>query len=520
MVKIYSDYIVVSKDDPSYFPLSIYLKLKTKGRKIVTKRRTIKIPSGQIELYSMYDDMMFIPRGLYSFIEQYFKNSQVISVERKTSISNTEKIIENINDYKEILDGITLRTEQLEAVRRALIYKRCIIQMGTGSGKSEVMCAVTKCLADVNNGIIPTVLVMEPTVRLKMEMIERFKKYDIPVVDYSENRKIIDNYVNICHPQSLGNDLKVDENILNNVQVLFGDEGHHMKSESWRSPTKKMKNVEYSIVVSASAIDQTRINCTDIKKFTYEEILIMGSSGRLVYNVNADSLIDRGSLAEPVLIVLRNPADEKIENYKKNFLNWSIVSKVRLQSENRTNLIVSTAEFFHNKNRKSLILVHTREWAHRIMIKLYDLGLSDYARCSFGGGLFEKYNGYEFVRDDSNVMDRFGSGEFSILIGTSHLYEGIDIPNLDVLILAYGGKAERLQLQGVGRVLRKTKSGNKAYIVDFTDSEDVVLSAQSNKRMQRYKDIIGINDYDIFYDMNIKDLEFIFNKYENPDVYK
>ncbi len=381
------------------------------------------------------------------------------------------------------------------------------------------MCAITKCLADVNNGIIPTVLVMEPTVRLKSEMIERFKRYDIPVVDYSQNRKIIENYVNICHPQSLGNDLRENEELLNNIQVLFGDEGHHMKSDSWRSPTKKMKNLEYSIVVSASAIDQSRVNCTNIKEFSYSEILVMSSSGKLVYNVNADSLINRGSLAEPVLVVLRNLADEKIDNYKKNFLNWHIVSKVRLQSENRTDLIVSSAEFFHNKDRKSLILVHTRDWAHRIMKKLYDLGLSDYTRCSFGGGVFEKYNGYEFVKDDSNVMDRFGSGEYSILIGTSHLYEGIDIPNLDVLILAYGGKAERLQLQGVGRVLRKTKSGNKAYIIDFTDSEDVVLSAQLKKRMDRYKNIIGIEEDDTFYDMNIEDLEFIFNKYENPDVY-
>lgn len=520
MVKIYSDYIVVTQDDPSYFPLSIYLKIHIKERRLVTKKRTVKVPAKDLVIYTIYNNMMFIPRGLYDLIKDYFKQSNVISVERKTSISNIDSIVNNISKYKDILDGITLRPEQLEAVRRALIHKRCIVQMGTGSGKSEVMCAITKCLADVNNGIIPTVLVMEPTVRLKSEMIERFKRYDIPVVDYSQNRKIVENYVNICHPQSLGNDLKKDEELLNNVQVLFGDEGHHMKSESWRSPTKKMKNLEYSIVVSASAIDQSRVNCTNIKEFSYDEILVMSSSGRLVYNVNAESLIDRGSLAEPVLIVLRNSANEKIDNYKKNFLNWHIVSKVRLQSENRTDIIVSTAEFFHNKDRKSLILVHTREWAHRMMIKLYERGLADYSRCSFGGGVFEKYNGYEFVKDDSNVMDRFGSGEYSILIGTSHLYEGIDIPNLDVLILAYGGKAERLQLQGVGRVLRKTKSGNKAYIVDFTDSEDVVLSAQCRKRMERYQNIIGIEEDDIYYDMNTEDLEFIFNKYENPDVFK
>ncbi len=129
MVKIYSDYIVVSKDDPSYFPLSIYLKIHINGRNLVTKRRTIKVPSEDRILYTIYGDLMFIPRGLYDLIKDYFKNSNTIFVERKTSISNTDSIINNISQYKDILDGITLRPEQLEAVRRALIYKRCIVQM-------------------------------------------------------------------------------------------------------------------------------------------------------------------------------------------------------------------------------------------------------------------------------------------------------------------------------------------------------------------------------------------------------
>lgn len=129
MVKIYSDYIVVSKDDPSYFPLSIYLKIHINRRNLVTKRRTIKVPSEDRILYTIYGDLMFIPRGLYDLIKDYFKNSNTIFVERKTSISNTDSIINNISQYKDILDGITLRPEQLEAVRRALIYKRCIVQM-------------------------------------------------------------------------------------------------------------------------------------------------------------------------------------------------------------------------------------------------------------------------------------------------------------------------------------------------------------------------------------------------------
>lgn len=515
MVKIYSDFIVVTKDDPAYFPLSIYLKSKIPKKRIVTKRRVIEKDEEILPLYYVVDDFMYIPRGLLSFVEDYIKNSDIKFVENRHKIYDTSEVINNIENYRNILDGISLRDVQLEALKRALINKRCIIQMGTGSGKSEVMCSIVKCLGEVNNYIIPTTLIMEPTLRLKLEMIERFKKYDIPVVDYSDNRCIVENVVNICHPQSLGNDLIINPNLLNSVEVLFGDEGHHMRSESWRSPTRKMKNLQYSIVVSASAIDQEHVGNKSIKGYSYNELLVIGTSGPLVYNVDTGDLIDRGNLAEPVLIVLDNPANEKFDNYKKDYLNWHEVSKVRLHSEYRTNLIASSAEFFSNKDRKSLILVNTKKWAYEIMEVLHNKGLSDNSRCSFGGGLFERFNGYEFERDDTDVFKKFGTGEISILIGTSHLYEGIDIPNLDVLILAYGGKVERLQLQGVGRVLRKTKTGNRAYIVDFNDREDAVLSAQFNKRMKRYQDIIGLEEKDIYNGVQIDDLENIFNNYEN-----
>lgn len=515
MVKIYSDFIVVTKNDPSYFPLSIYLKSKIPSKRIVTKRRTINIEEEVVPLYTLDEDFMYIPRGLLFFIERYISGSDVYYVDNKSPICDVDKVINNLEDYRNILDGITLRDVQLEALKRGLINKRCIIQMGTGAGKSEVMCSIIKCLGELNNYNIPTTLVMEPTVRLKLDMIERFRKYDIPTVDYSDKREIVPNCVNICHPQSLGNDLNIDPNILNSVEVLFGDEGHHMKSESWRSPTRKMKNLIYSIVVSASAIDQEHVGKKEISEYSYGELLVIGASGPLVYNVAAGSLIDRGNLAKPVLIMLDNPADEKLDNYKKDFLNWNEVSKIRLQSSYRTGLVASSAEFFHNKNRKSLILVHTRKWAYEIMKVLHDKGLSENSRCSFGGGSFQRYNGYEFEEDKTDVFERFKTGDISILIGTSHLYEGVDIPNLDALILAYGGKAERLQLQGVGRVLRKTKTGNRAYIIDFNDKKDAVLSAQSRKRMKRYQEIIGIDEKDIYEDMQIENLENIFNIYED-----
>jgi hypothetical protein len=72
------------------------------------------------------------------------------------------------------------------------------------------MCVLAKILADLNGGTYPTILVIEPTIKLMSDIMKRFKKYDIPIEEYSKNRMIIKNRVNISHPISLGNDIEKD----------------------------------------------------------------------------------------------------------------------------------------------------------------------------------------------------------------------------------------------------------------------------------------------------------------------
>lgn len=510
MVTITNNWLIVGRDDPSYFQLYMNLAYveKEKRRKL-SNGREVRVPAQTHRLYTIFDDCMYIPVGVFPLLDNYFKNSEVIYKTRNTLDFNN--IIDNIDDYKNILDGITLRKEQLIALRKILYFKRCLIQMATGSGKSEILCAYVKVLSLVN-GTNMTVLLMEPTIKLIDDIYRRFNKYNIPIVKYSDNRSIVKNCVNICHPLSLGNDLDRDHRLLEDVEVLLADETHHLASETFRTPTYSMNNLMYSIGVSASAISQDNVDCKDISRFSYNEALVIGATGPLVLNVSAKHLIESGSLAKPVLLMIDNPANESLN--KNDIANWSKVSLVRLESEYRTQLVVDSAKFFHSIGRKSLILVRTKRWAESMLKLFYELGLSNYVRASFGGGVFIGYNGSEFFNDKDDVFKKYGSGEYTILIGTSHLYEGVDVPDLDTIILAYGGKGERLQIQGLGRVLRKTKTGIYAYIVDFTDDNDLVLSKHSRMRMKRYKELIGIPDEHIFYGISVSDIPEIFNSLE------
>ncbi len=56
-----------------------------------------------------------------------------------------------------------------------------------------------------------------------------------------------------------------------------------------------------------------------------------------------------------------------------------------------------------------------------------------------------------------------------IIIATSIFDEGIDIPHLETLIIAGGGKSAIKTTQRIGRVLRKFPGKSKAMVHDFAD---------------------------------------------------
>lgn len=367
------------------------------------------------------------------------------------------------------------------------------------SGKTEMMIATIKILTQLNDGICPTVLVFEPTTKLITDTVKRFKQYDVDAVAYSKNRKILPNTVNIAHPKSLGNDLKENPKLLEGVEVLFGDECHHYTCETYRIPTYDMPSLLYSIGVSASAISQEHVGKKKINQYSYNEVLTMGATGALLINITSEYLIAKGDLANPILFRVKYEATEHLNKLFET--DWNRVSKVHLQSDRRNHLICRLAENFAKVGRKVLILVNTVEWSRKLLEMFSAMGDYNLVFASYGGGKLEKVTNEwhpQFISGESDCFDRFDSGEYKILIGTTHLYEGADIKNLDVIILAYGGNAERLQVQGLGRALRKTKTGKYAYVIDFTDDNDLVLSKHSKTRLKRYRDIIGIPKDNIY----------------------
>ncbi len=94
------------------------------------------------------------------------------------------------------------------------------------------------------------------------------------------------------------------------------------------------------------------------------------------------------------------------------------------------------------------------------------------------------------------VIEGVKQGLVKILIGSTIADEGLDIPNLDCLILLSAGKSSTKAFQRVGRVLRnyeeKDENGNviykkqRAVVFDFIDATPM-LNRHSKQRLKMYK---------------------------------
>ena len=102
------------------------------------------------------------------------------------------------------------------------------------------------------------------------------------------------------------------------------------------------------------------------------------------------------------------------------------------------------------------------------------------------------YIHHEFIHGDTpldrrtEILEDFKSGVFGVLITSVILDQGIDIPNIDVLVLAGGGSSQIKSLQRIGRGLRWNAHKEKLTVIDFADRTHRYLAKHAYDRVNSY----------------------------------
>lgn len=481
--------------------LDFYNSTKTrKAYKTVRERRN---------LYTEDQDYIYFTRGVLLLIPQIYRLEDLSESHIKTPEIDKERIKSSLNSFD-------LRDDQIIAVVKCLFNKRGVIQLPTAVGKSAIIATTIKELLEVNPSM--RILVLAPTLSTVENINSTFRREGIDTRVFGHPDKSVElSSVTTSLVQSLISYSKGHPDFLETIDAVFYDECHHLQCDTWNQLNSMLCNVEYSIGFSALSIDKSEIYMRDLQELSYTSALIMSATGPVLMHMDPSYYIEKGIIALPVLFRV-NHLVELPDGFDETI--WASLVKEGLMSTTRVLKVVQSAKIFSKYKRKVLILISEKALAFTICQHLVNQGVTDFG-VSFGAGkgyTFKSINPSGEVEyndvDSLEVLDMLNHDEISIIIGTSHIDEGVDLSNLDCLILACGGKKDRRIVQRVGRVLRPSKTGKYAYVVDFTDRGSRVLSRQSNERLKMYRDTIGIPKNNLFDGVSIEDLESKFKELE------
>ena len=92
-------------------------------------------------------------------------------------------------------------------------------------------------------------------------------------------------------------------------------------------------------------------------------------------------------------------------------------------------------------------------------------------------------------KDRKAYMEEFKAGNLKTMIATQLADEGLDLPNVELLIMVSGGRSSQKTIQRASRALRKTSTKSTATIVDFMDRFHPIAEFHAKKRIKCYKQL-------------------------------
>ena len=502
--------IITLKDNKAYFTFFTEIERS----RLVNALTWEDVNSGVVSSVLFEDELgLYSYQGVYKYLFRYYHNFN-ISVE-----GLLEQDPLNIELDPNILDGISLKDFQLEAIKAAIDKKVGIVVCPTSSGKTEIMLATFKTLLDA--GEIDKGIFIVPSVQLLNNFHERalsrgIKAEDIGLI-YGKKKEFKDKklYIAIVNSffSSLKKNLKEALDLVSSLDFVAFDEGHHIKGMMSSDIFIRANKATYNLCFTGSPFSGSSVT----KNFG--DSLVYCITGGPIYEIGYDKVYESGLTAKPYYTFI--PVAGRMHKNKAPYIN--IYNKYILNNEERNKIAINLINWLVSNDVSVLILVQRLAHAHILMSMLK----TERAIAVFGGNTsITYYNGVirEQDIDYSLFKEDFKSGKYNIIIGSQVLDEGFELSEIVSVLMLGGGKSRIKQVQRIGRGLRKKQSGkNVVYLFDFNDHSHVFLYSQAVKRKRVYDDI-GIQGV-LLEDMKkmietdnsviIKEDEDLFNRYKN-----
>jgi len=420
---------------------------------------------------------LVFPIGLLAMAKEFFEEKgigfKIVDVRPDLNYGSPITLVD---------ETMVLRKYQKDVLEKAVSAGSGIIKVATGGGKSLIIASIA---AKYNIPTVIYVIGIELLYQMK-ETLERAYNIECGIVGggkcelgkdvtimtiwsaaaaFNKKAKIADNDTtqDSSKHMKLLNKAGVRKEV-EKAQLFIFDECQYAASETLQFIHKASTSAKHRFLLSGTPWRDSG-----------DDILIEAVSGRRFCDISATYLINKGFLVPPDIHFVNVPVMRNVgKKYHDVYKNYVV------ENEERNELIVRAARKLVAAKKKVLILV-VRVQHGKI---LRDLLKDDFSVKFLDGG--------KSSTERLGTIDDMQKGEIEILIASKIFDQGIDIPELDALILAGSGKSSGRALQRIGRVIRLHPEKKKAIVVEFFDNCKY-LRDHSEARIKVYESEPGFN---------------------------
>jgi len=350
---------------------------------------------------------------------------------------------------------------QPETVRRLLRHRAMVAQVATGGGKSMIARTAVKAI------LRPTLFLTTRQV-LMYQMKEGFEEAGFAVGVMGDGEWSPKKGVNVATIQTivarLNNPAQADHmnKLLQLMEFAILEEAHEASSTSYFDVMNAMPNAHYRLALTATPFMRAEAEAN---------MRLMAVSGQVGIKVTEKLLIDRGVLATPIFKYRRAPIPDEINR----FTSWQKAYDLGIvKNQGRNEIVVEEVIRAVEHGLPGMVLVQRKN--HGAMLK--EMFKAKGIRVDF------IYGGHDQERRQ-RALNKLKDGKLQVLIGSTILDVGVDVPAVGIVALAGGGKAEIALRQRIGRGLRAKKTGaNQCMVLDFQDTRSKHLVKHYKARRQ------------------------------------
>lgn len=424
--------------------------------------------SGRSTLFS-YERAMF-PAGLVHLVIQHLSQKghkvQLIRKPAPEPLGLPDPVIDAFG-YTEEYDY------QYKTVEQLLKHRAIIAQVATGGGKSRIGSMAFARIKRPTLFLTTRSVLMHQMKRAFEASIESRRAAgetglsDVFCGVLGDSEWRLSPHLNVAMVQTIMARLKDPKTaakmvrILEHFEFVILEEAHESSGEGYYQIMNACKNAVYRLALTATPF---------MREDEEANIRLMAVSGPIGIRVSEKELIDKGILATPQFKIVPTVAGGRV----KKSSNWQLAYKYGVvQSEARNRIIVEEAVAAAKAGLSVMCLVQRREHGALLREQMILHGLR--VRYIYGDSDQE-------TRD--RALNDLKNGKLDVLIGSTILDVGVDVPAVGMVILAGAGKAEVALRQRIGRGLRRKPKGmpNVAYILEFKDGGNKHLLAHSEQR--------------------------------------